>query len=127
MLFRSGSNRRFADAVAALRDLRATAVLIHGDPEAVALLQLARERGLRVPVDLAVVSYDDDMGAYASIPLTAVAPPKRQLGETAVEMLTKRIRQGSARPVQHTLLQPTLVIRDSCGAGKRERRGAGPR
>lgn len=121
-------DRRFTDAVTTLEGLGATAVLIHGDHEAVALVQLARERGMRVPEDLAVVSYDDDMAAYASIPLTAVAPPKRQLGAIAVEVLAARIRHGSARPVQHIALQPSLVIRDSCGAARlRERRRTGLR
>lgn len=123
----TATDRRFNDAVTTLRDLGATAVLIHGDHEAVALVQLARERGLRVPEDLAVVSYDDDMAAYAGIPLTAVAPPKRQLGAIAVEVLAARIRQGSTRPVTHIALQPSLVIRDSCGARRRERRGASAR
>lgn len=64
-----------------------------------------------------MVSYDDDDTALSGVPLTAVAPPKRILGAGAVELLVTRLRgDGGEWPVRHLTLQPTLVIRDSCGA-----------
>ncbi|WP_433357184.1 substrate-binding domain-containing protein [Microtetraspora malaysiensis] len=49
-------------------------------------------------------------------PLTAVAPPKRAVGATAVELLLRRLRSGSALPVHHVELLPELKVRASCGA-----------
>ncbi|OIK27763.1 substrate-binding domain-containing protein [Streptomyces malaysiense] len=103
-----------------LDDLRAhgaTAVLAHGDAEAIVLLQLAAQRGVRVPQDLAIVSYDDEVAALASIPLTAVAPPKRALGREGVELLVSRLRSPRPLPVHHLTLQPALAVRASCGSG----------
>lgn len=93
-----------------------TALLVHSDEQAVALVQHARRRGVRVPEDLALVSYDDEVAAAVDPPLTAVSPPKEQLGRTAVELLTARVRQGPSRPVHRVRLLPHLVVRESCGA-----------
>jgi DNA-binding LacI/PurR family transcriptional regulator len=110
-------DQRLGEALAELKDNGATAVLIHSDAEAITLTQKALASGLRVPRDLAIVSYDDDLAAFASVRLTAIAPPKRSLGRAGVALLVARLREGSARPVHHLTLQPRLVIRDSCGAG----------
>ncbi|MFE9424836.1 substrate-binding domain-containing protein [Kitasatospora sp. NPDC006697] len=90
------------------------AVLIHNDQEAIRLTPLLRSRGLRIPQDVALVSYDDVFAALAAPPLTAVAPPKRAVGTAAVELLLRRIG-GSALPVQHVQLLPELKVRTSCG------------
>ncbi|MGK4578788.1 substrate-binding domain-containing protein [Kitasatospora sp. HPMI-4] len=71
------------------------AVLVHNDQEAIQLAPLLRARGLRAPDDLALISYDDVFAALAAPPLTAVAPPKRGVGATAVELMLRRIGSGS--------------------------------
>jgi DNA-binding LacI/PurR family transcriptional regulator len=117
-------DQRLGEALTALTGHGATAVLVHGDAEAVTFLQKALARGIRVPRDLAMVSYDDELAALAPVPLTAVAPPKYHLGRAGVSLLIARLREGAARPVHHLTLQPTLAVRDSCGgqAGGRGRR-----
>lgn len=110
------------EVVEALLRHRATAVVAHGDNEALALLQLALHRGIRVPQDLAIVSYDDEVAAFASIPMTAVAPPKRVLGRTAVRMLLDRLQGGNQVPVHHLTLHPTLIVRETCGRLEQARR-----
>jgi DNA-binding LacI/PurR family transcriptional regulator len=119
----NGVDAEFGEVVDRLLAAGPTAAVVHGDPEAVALEQLLLERGVRVPEDLALISYDDDMAAFAAVPLSAVAPPKRLIGWTGIDLLARRIRLGESRPVQHVTLMPSLVVRDSCGA----RRAAGPR
>lgn len=90
-----------------------TAVLIHSDPEAIALLQLCADRGIRVPEDLAVVAYDDEVASMAEPALTAVRPPKSHIGRVAVELLTARMYEGRKRPLHHVVVDPELVVRDS--------------
>lgn len=68
-----------------------TALLVHSDREAISLVEQARERGVRVPADLAVVAYDDEVAGLADPPLTAVSPPKAAIGAGAVELLTRRL------------------------------------
>ncbi|ADB29488.1 regulatory protein DeoR [Kribbella flavida DSM 17836] len=96
----------------------ARAVVVHSDEHAARLVERAMERGLRVPDDLAVIAYNDETAALAVVPLTAVCPPKFQLGETACELLLRRLRAGSDRRgvTQHLSLLPELRVRESCGA-----------
>ncbi|MET8719985.1 substrate-binding domain-containing protein [Streptomyces misionensis] len=119
------TEQRIDEALDDVRAHGATAVLAHGDAEAILLLQLAAQRGIRVPQDLAIVSYDDEVAALAGVPLTAVAPPKRALGRKGIELLTSRLRSTHSLPVHHLTLQPSLAVRASCGRGGmgRGRRG----
>lgn len=90
-----------------------TAVLVHSDDDAVALLGLALERGLRVPEDLSIVAYDDVLAALGSVPLTAVAPPKYDVGRLAVSVAAHRMMTGKRTATQRVRLVPRLVPRRS--------------
>jgi DNA-binding LacI/PurR family transcriptional regulator len=110
---------RDSELVAAQVDVQlaagATAVLVHNDQEALQLLPLLRARGLQVPEDVALISYDDVFAALAAPPLTAVAPPKHAVGAGAVELLLRRLSSGAELPVHHLELLPELKVRTSCG------------
>lgn len=92
------------------------ALLVHSDREAVGVVECARDRGVRVPDDLAVVSYDDVVASASDPPLTAVRPEKHHLGVLAAELALARLAEGVARPVHRVGLWPTLMVRESCGA-----------
>jgi DNA-binding LacI/PurR family transcriptional regulator len=92
------------------------ALLVHGDREAIGLLGRARDRGLDVPGDLAVVSYDDEVAAAADPPLTAVRPQKHRLGALAAQLALARAADPVDRPVHRVALWPSLTVRESCGA-----------
>lgn len=92
------------------------ALVVNPDLHAATLARLAIERGLRVPEDLAIVAYDDEIAAFSDLPLTAVAPPKHDLGLAALQLAVRRVveaRAGVTSSVQHVLLVPELRIRDS--------------
>jgi DNA-binding LacI/PurR family transcriptional regulator len=93
---------------------RTRAALIHSDRDAVVLLQRLRARGLRTPDDMALIAYDDELAALADVPLTAVAPPKRHIGAFAAELLIDRLEERW-HPVRNVVMQPRLVVRQSCG------------
>ncbi len=92
------------------------AVLVHNDDAAIQLTSLLRARGVRIPSDLALVSYDDVFATLADPPLTAVAPPKRAVGQVAMELLLRRLNRRDELPTQHVSLLPSLKVRTSCGA-----------
>jgi DNA-binding LacI/PurR family transcriptional regulator len=92
------------------------ALVVHSDREAIGVLERARELGLTVPGDLAVVSYDDEVAAASDPPVTAVRPAKHQLGAIAAELALARLAGGAERPVHRVELWPLLVIRESCGS-----------
>ncbi|GJF25879.1 MULTISPECIES: substrate-binding domain-containing protein [Streptomyces] len=101
--------------LAALRTAGATAAVCFGDRQAALLASAARRAGLSVPEDLALVAYDDEIAELADIPLTAVAPPKHQLGRTAAQTLLRRL-DDPTRPRRRILLRPGITVRQSCGA-----------
>jgi DNA-binding LacI/PurR family transcriptional regulator len=93
-----------------------TAAIVHNDQTAIGVVQRLRERGLSLPDDLSLVAYEDEMAALADVPLTAVAPPRQAVGETAVEMMFARLgaEPGAAAPSRHVSLVPRLTVRASC-------------
>lgn len=93
-----------------------TAALVFGDREATLIGQAVGQRGLRVPDDLVLISYDDETADLAEVPLAAVAPPKFRVGKMAAEVLLRRLIEGDACAVHQVKLRPRIVIRASCGA-----------
>ena len=93
----------------------ATAAIVHNDEDALMFADLCEARGLRIPGDLALVAYDDEIASFGTVPMSAVAPPKFDVGYHAVQMCLNRLgaRRGSSRALQRVILSPTLVIRDS--------------
>ncbi|MFD5323820.1 substrate-binding domain-containing protein [Streptomyces sp. NPDC127092] len=118
----------FERAVRALHEAvasgRASAALVHNDVDAIQMVQRLAELGVRVPEDLALIAYDDEVAALADIPLTAVAPPKRQVGRHATELLVERLVAGAGGGDEdeavrrHLSLLPRLRVRASCGASR---------
>ncbi|MFI9213401.1 substrate-binding domain-containing protein [Streptomyces sp. NPDC053253] len=105
----------------AVRSGLAGAALVHNDVDAIEIVQRLAELGVRVPQDLALIAYDDEVAALADTPLTAVAPPKRQVGRYAAELLVERLTEGGSESGEeaarrHLSLLPRLRVRDSCGA-----------
>ncbi len=96
-----------------------SAVFVTSDYLAVGFVHRLRERGVRVPDDVAVVGYDDIRFAeFLEVPLTTVSLPKYEIGRRAAEILFQRIAQPEEdrRELSQVLLQPSLVVRSSCGA-----------
>jgi LacI family transcriptional regulator len=93
-------------------------VFVANDQMALAVLQIACRRGLRIPQDLAVVGFDGiPESAFYWPPLTTVYQDLRALGRAAVRELIQIIeadRQGTADAEPKTLsLSPELVVRES--------------
>ncbi|WP_326606927.1 substrate-binding domain-containing protein [Streptomyces sp. NBC_01799] len=99
-----------------------TAALVHSDEDAIVLVPRLQERGINVPADLALIAYDDEVAGLSDVPLTAVAPPKRAVGELAAKLLLQRLAERASgrtpTPRQHLELLPELRVRASCGAGE---------
>ncbi|WP_055499998.1 substrate-binding domain-containing protein [Streptomyces albus] len=111
-----GQAAPLVDLCAVLREHRATAAVLHADVDALMLVQQLREGGVRVPQDCSVVAYDDVVAALGSPPLTAVAPPKEEIGRVAAEVLLRRLerpRGAAPEAVRRVELLPRLVVRGS--------------
>ncbi|WP_405902440.1 substrate-binding domain-containing protein [Streptomyces sp. NBC_00656] len=112
------ADARFEEVVRAVESGEVRAALVHNDIDAIALVGILRARGLRVPEDLAVVTYDDEVAELSDVPLTAVAPPKQAVGAWALDLAVRRL-SDPATPLAEILLRPELRVRASCGADRR--------
>lgn len=93
-----------------------SAVFVASDVVAFGAMAAIRERGLRIPEDMAVVGFDDvPFARYFTPPLTTAHLPAADLGRQAGEMLIKLIR-GDSLAERHILLDTQLMVRESCGA-----------
>jgi LacI family transcriptional regulator len=93
---------------------RPTAVVTANNFLAFGLIDAARELGIRVPQDLAVVTFDDVEIVTDSPFFTCAAQPAEAMGRTAVERLIARLG-GDESPVRETVLHTEVRIRRSCG------------
>jgi len=84
-----------------------------GDVTAVQLLPHLRAARLSVPDDLAVITFEDDVAGDAEVPLTAVVPPRFEVGRLAVQLVLRAAELGPEAPVTHALLAPRVVQRQS--------------
>ncbi|OON82567.1 substrate-binding domain-containing protein [Streptomyces tsukubensis] len=116
------------DLPALLAERGSTGVVLHGDVDAVIQVQRLAEAGLRVPEDCSVVAYDDVVAALSSTPLTAVAPPKTQIGAAAAELMLYRLGrlaedagESATEPVRRVELLPELKVRGSAQAPAKSR------
>lgn len=101
---------------------RPTAVVTSSDLQAIGLLTAARELGLRVPEDVAVVSFDGTEETRFSIPaLTTVRQPVAAMAAAAIDLLVHQ------RTPAHETFPMDLVVRRSCGCsttGRSPKRGS---
>lgn len=92
---------------------RPTAIFALTDVTAVGVLHAAAEMNVSVPHEVSVIGYDDLPVAKYMLPtLTTIAQPFYKMGDTAVDLLLRSIREPDAPP-KDVILDTTLVVRDS--------------
>jgi LacI family transcriptional regulator len=96
------------------------AVFATSDMMAIGAMRAVREAGLAVPDDIAFVGFDDLPRAVVSDPpLTTVRQQVQQFGISAVGVLSDVIENGLTPP-RRVIMVTELVIRESCGAHRRQ-------
>jgi len=94
------------DAVFALTDLLA-----------IGTMRALQDAGRKIPDDVSVVGFDDvPLAAHVSPPLTTVRQNTRLASEALVKGIVGLIE---GEPLESALMAPRLIVRDSCGAGRR--------
>jgi DNA-binding LacI/PurR family transcriptional regulator len=88
-----------------------TALFAASDTQALGVLKAARERGRKVPDELAVIGFDDlEIADYIS--LTTISQSLDESGRIAVELLLARLADSS-RAVQQVRLPLKVVQRET--------------
>ncbi len=90
-----------------------SAIFCSSDLTAFGAVQAVRENGLRVPEDVSILGFDDLPSATHTSPaLTTVRQNTTKAGGMMVDTLLRLVR---GEHVESQLIQPELIIRDSCG------------
>lgn len=92
-----------------------TAIIASSNQMALAAMTVAKSKGLEVPADLSLISFDDTPIARLSTPaLTAIDQPIAATASRAVELIIESQR-GNPPPDEPVVLKATLVKRQSTG------------
>ena len=88
-------------------------VFAANDPMAVGACHVLRERGRRIPEDVAVIGFDDSHAATACRPpLTTVRQPVEDMAAEMSRLLLDQLARPT-RPVTSVIFDPVLVVRES--------------
>ena len=94
---------------------RPSAIFACNDMMGIGVLRAAAERHIRVPEQLSVIGFDDvQMSRYVYPALTTVGQSILQLGETAAQVLLRRIATPQ-QAVEQLIVAPNIVLRESTG------------
>lgn len=98
---------------------RPRAVVAINDPAAFGAMKAILERGLRIPEDVAIVGFSDDIRSeLMQPPLTTVRQPAYEVGKRAAQQLFAEI-EGTHEPADRITVKAELVLRRSCGCSQK--------
>jgi DNA-binding LacI/PurR family transcriptional regulator len=113
---RAGGGERALQALMELNELP-SAVFCYNDMTAIGLMHAARQVGLSVPRDMAVVGFDDiPFASYFYPPLTTIAQPKVEMGRLAMKMALSLMTIGEENheeELSNVVVRGKLVVRAS--------------
>ncbi|MCX7708831.1 MAG: LacI family transcriptional regulator [Clostridia bacterium] len=94
-------------------------IFAQSDLMAYGAIEALRKNHIEVPEHVAVVGYDDiELGALLSPKLTTIHQPREELVVMACQRLIELIREDQKAGGTEKVLEPFLVIRESCGLKK---------
>ena len=93
--------------------VRPDAIATANEPIALGVMRFLYEKGIRIPDDISISSYEDSvLGGYATPALTTVNIHKEHMGTLAAGMLLRRI-ENPEKEIESVSIKPELVIRSS--------------
>jgi DNA-binding LacI/PurR family transcriptional regulator len=93
-------------------------IFVGNDQMALSVIQVVRQRGLRVPEDIGIVGFDDiPESAYFCPPLTTIQQDQYTVARTAVREIVNTIESGwnglEPEAPRTIILPPMLLVRQS--------------
>jgi len=95
---------------------RPDAIFATNDDIALGVMKAAHQMGIRIPQDLGLIGFDDtEISAHPNINLTTIRQKKYEMGELGVQLLKDLIERDTVHYTNQIVLEPELVVRQSCG------------
>lgn len=96
-----------------LMDDRPTAVFTGSDEIAGGVMVKAKEKGLRIPEDIAIIGFDDQpLSEILDPKLTTIRQPVNEMGTETVRLIVE-LMKGQTKKVQSIELPAQLIIRET--------------
>jgi len=93
-----------------------TAIFAENDHMALGAREAILDSGLKIPEDVALVGFDDiAVTGLKGVEITTISQKKYEMGSLAVKILIDKIENRSLPMANQIILEPELVIRNSCG------------
>jgi DNA-binding LacI/PurR family transcriptional regulator len=93
---------------------RPTAILFYSCSQAMVAVEIIKKRGLNIPDDISIITFDDpEVASYTRPPLTVIKEPLFEMSKVALKELMRRIT-GSPRNSLQINLKTELIKRSSC-------------
>ena len=91
-----------------------TAFVCNCDDTAYRVVKELKEKGLKVPEDISIVSFDDDIFSKLSVPqLTTIAPDTNYIAKKAADLIIKQIREPGKKVLGPILVNGKIIYRES--------------
>jgi LacI family transcriptional regulator len=92
-----------------------SAILVGSDQMFIGVMRTLYHLGKSCPTDLSIVTIDDFPLASVFNPrITSVRQPIAEMAKAALKLLLRRMSLGATADPRHDVLEPTLIVRDSC-------------
>jgi len=100
-----------------------TALYVASSKMTYGAIKAIKEKGLKIPEDISLVGFDiHDISGLISPSITTILQPEEHIGKVAAELMMKRLFEPDERLSQKIVLEPEILIRDSCGHTQRKNR-----
>ncbi|WP_352564701.1 substrate-binding domain-containing protein [Mesorhizobium australicum] len=95
---------------------RPTAILASDSVIALEILRTIRQRGMRIPDEISLITFHDaDWTGVTTPPITVVDQPVYALGHSVADLLIRRLK-GDIQPAERLVLRTAIITRGSVGA-----------
>jgi DNA-binding LacI/PurR family transcriptional regulator len=109
--FLQESGYQCAEKLFSLRS-QPTALFVANMEMAAGVIAFTRDKGVTIPGQISIVSFDDSFWArYMDPPLTVIAQPMERMGKCTMDLLLGRLRGG--KPAETIVFRPELIVRRS--------------
>jgi Transcriptional regulators len=98
-----------------------TAVYVASSKMTYGAIKAIKGKGLKIPGDISLVGFDiHDVSGLISPSITTIIQPEERIGKVAGELMLKRLQNSEERYSQKIVLDPDILIRESCGYTSRK-------